>query len=102
MLVLSRRVGQKVILPTVNASIQVVSVKAGVVRLGIDAPPDVPVYREEIAPAASAGDPASPSEARHALRNRLNATTLGLALLRQQVRAGLTDESQGTLDRLDE
>ena len=49
MLVLSRRVNEKILFPSINAAIQVVSIKGGVVRLGVEAPPDVTVLREEIA-----------------------------------------------------
>lgn len=48
MLVLSRRLNEKIVLPSIATRIQVVAIKAGVVRLGIDAPPSVPVYREEL------------------------------------------------------
>jgi len=48
MLVLSRRLHQRIVLPGLGITIQVVAMKAGVVRLGIEAPPDVPVFREEI------------------------------------------------------
>jgi carbon storage regulator CsrA len=47
-LVLSRRLNEKILFPATHTSIQVVSIKPGVVRLGIEAPPDVTVLREEI------------------------------------------------------
>ena len=42
MLVLSRRLNERILLPTVPAAVQVVSIKPGVVRLGIEAPAQVP------------------------------------------------------------
>jgi carbon storage regulator len=48
MLVLSRRPNEKIVLPGLGITVQVVSVKPGVVRLGIDAPPAVQVLREEL------------------------------------------------------
>ena len=48
MLVLSRRLNEKIVLPGLNVTIQVVAVKGGAVRLGIEAPPDVQVVREEL------------------------------------------------------
>ncbi len=48
MLVLSRRLSEKIMLPGLNVTVQVVAVKNGVVRLGIEAPPDVRVLREEL------------------------------------------------------
>jgi carbon storage regulator CsrA len=48
MLVLSRRPGEKLVLPDLGVTIQVVSIKPGVVRLGVDAPPDIRVLRAEL------------------------------------------------------
>ena len=48
MLVLSRRPNEKVLFPSINASVQVVAIKPGVVRLGIEAPAEVVVFREEV------------------------------------------------------
>ncbi|CAN5587606.1 carbon storage regulator CsrA [soil metagenome] len=47
MLVLSRKVGEKIV---VNGSItvEVVSVERGKVRIGISAPPEVSVHRQEV------------------------------------------------------
>jgi carbon storage regulator CsrA len=56
MLVLSRRLGEKVVLPTLGVTITVVAVKPGVVRLGIEAPADVPVLREELLGRGTAPD----------------------------------------------
>jgi carbon storage regulator CsrA len=48
MLVLSRHLGEKIVLPSLDVTIQVVAVKSGVVRIGIDAPPEVAIVREEL------------------------------------------------------
>ena len=48
MLVLSRRTQEKIVIPGLGITIHVVSVKSGAVRIGIEAPPDVPVFREEL------------------------------------------------------
>ena len=48
MLVLSRRPNEKLVLPTVNVAVQVVKILGNAVRLGIEAPDNVPVYREEL------------------------------------------------------
>jgi carbon storage regulator len=50
MLVLSRHLGEKILIPGLGITIMVVAIRGNVVRLGIDAPPDVKVFREEIAP----------------------------------------------------
>lgn len=106
MLVLSRRSNEKVLFPTLNVSVQVVAVKPGVVRLGIEAPPEVPVFREEVLKGSAVCQPRPaseglPREVRHALRNRLNAVHVGLALLRRQIEAGLSTDSRATLELLD-
>jgi carbon storage regulator CsrA len=57
-LVLSRRTHQMVVLPQLGVTVRVVAVKQGVVRLGIEAPPDVAVLREELldkSPASTTG-----------------------------------------------
>jgi carbon storage regulator CsrA len=90
MLVLSRRPEEKIVLPTVPAVIKVVSAQAGVVRLGIDAPEDVPILREELCSperaallrARSRPTAAPAVELGHSVRNRVNNLLLGLALLR--------------------
>ena len=47
MLVLSRKVGQRVLLGN-HVSITVVKISNGGVRIGIDAPPELPIVREEL------------------------------------------------------
>ena len=48
MLVLTRRPHEKIVLPGLHVTLEVVAVKGGVVRIGIEAPPDVRVLREEL------------------------------------------------------
>jgi carbon storage regulator len=49
MLVLSRKLGEKIMVGE-NIVLTVVKIDRNQVRLGIEAPPEVPVYREEIHP----------------------------------------------------
>jgi len=49
MLVLSRKLGEKIVISD-NIVITVVKIDRNQIRFGIEAPHDVPVYREEIAP----------------------------------------------------
>jgi carbon storage regulator len=48
MLVLSRKVGEKVVIPDCGLVITVLAVQGQRVRLGIEAPSDVVVHREEV------------------------------------------------------
>jgi carbon storage regulator len=48
MLVLSRKIGEKIVVPACGLTITVVSLKGNRVRLGIAAPEDLRVDREEV------------------------------------------------------
>jgi len=102
MLVLSRRLDEKILLPTVPALIKVISSNAGLVRLGFEAPADVPIFREELTrderaqPLLRADDEDGSEPPRHRLSNLVLATTL--------LRAQLPDCDplvRKTLDRID-
>ena len=49
MLVLSRKLGEKIIIGE-NIVVTIVKIDRNQIRLGIEAPSDISVYREEIAP----------------------------------------------------
>jgi carbon storage regulator len=51
MLVLSRKLGEKIVIGD-NIVVTVVKIDRNQIRIGIEAPHEVPVYREEIAPRA--------------------------------------------------
>lgn len=48
MLVLSRKVSERIVIPELGISIMVVDIRGDKVRLGIDAPKTTEIYREEI------------------------------------------------------
>lgn len=48
MLVLSRKAGEKIVLPGLNVTITVLDVHGGKVRFGISAPAEVSVHRDEV------------------------------------------------------
>lgn len=60
MLVLSRKLGEKIVIAD-NIVLTVVEIEHGKVRLGIEAPREVPVYRQELL----APDLHSPAPIRH-------------------------------------
>ena len=47
MLVLSRRIGERLVIDA-KITITVIEVRGGQIRLGIEAPPEIPVWREEV------------------------------------------------------
>ena len=55
MLVLSRRLTEKLYFPGIRLIIHVLSVRRGAVRLGIEAPPEVTILREEVQSPPAAG-----------------------------------------------
>jgi carbon storage regulator CsrA len=48
MLVLSRKPGERIVVPHVGLAVTVLAIEGKAVRLGIAAPEDVAVYREEV------------------------------------------------------
>lgn len=48
MLVLSRKVGEQIVLPDIGIVVTVLEVRGSQVRLGISGPRDIPVYRQEL------------------------------------------------------
>jgi carbon storage regulator len=63
MLVLSRRVGETVVLPQQGVTVTVLAVQGRAVRLGVAAPPQVPVHRQEVRDARRPQPPAPPADA---------------------------------------
>ena len=112
MLVLARRLHERIVIPSILTEVEVIAVRPGFVRLGIDAPPEVIVLREEVYRRATADEqvmalpPGASAEARlaqanHIWRNRLNHLTMGLALLRGQLPAQVPPEALATLRHLE-
>jgi carbon storage regulator CsrA len=107
MLVLSRRLHEKIVFPSIQATVEIVAIKPSVVRVGIQAPQDVPVVRAEIAvdgPLAMESPAAQESarEEAHRLRNRLNTASLGLRLLKKQLQVGLLAGADATIEQVEQ
>jgi carbon storage regulator len=47
MLVLSRRIGERIVIDD-NITVTVVEIRGGQIRLGVEAAPEIPVWREEV------------------------------------------------------
>jgi carbon storage regulator len=48
MLVLTRRIGEAIVLPDLGVTVRVLEIDRGRVRLGVEAPPSVVVLRDEL------------------------------------------------------
>ena len=48
MLVLSRKIGERIVVPHCELAVTVMAVEGKAVQLGISAPEDIAVYREEV------------------------------------------------------
>jgi carbon storage regulator len=48
MLVLSRKLGERILVPHCELAVTVVAIEGNTVRLGISAPAEIGVYREEL------------------------------------------------------
>ena len=48
MLVLSRKLGERILVPHCGVEITIIAIEGNAVRLGISAPEDMAVYREEV------------------------------------------------------
>lgn len=104
MLVVSRKEREKIVFPTIGASVELLFLKGKVARLGIDAPRDLPILRGELVDENTPKydrDAAQAAQQRdHALRNELNIAAIGLALLRKQLQACQQDAADKTLEML--
>jgi carbon storage regulator CsrA len=109
MLVLSRKTKETIVLPSLGISVQVLGIQGGRVRLGIDAPPEIPIRRGELPDwkddeAVQQARLQKEAQARRGrvgpgvgLKDDLAATGLGLGLVRLQLDAGRIGEAKETL-----
>jgi carbon storage regulator CsrA len=113
MLILSRRLNERIHLPELNTTVQVVSIKSGAVRLGIDAPSEVSIRREEVPEPPTKREPARPrpfppgseltAEARRqSLTDWLKHTSMKLGMARLQLNAGRAEEGHAALEAIHE
>ncbi|REK06817.1 MAG: response regulator [Planctomycetota bacterium] len=105
MLVLSRKQDQKVSFPSLGITVQILRVKGSTVRLGVDAPMEVRIIRDELEDAGPDEKPREhvirlPQNLRHELRNELNALSISLHLFKQEMDAGYSKDAEATFQKL--
>ena len=102
MLVLARRLHERILLPTLDTTIQVVGIQGNLVRLGIEAPPAVAIFREEVYdPTRVPVTPAPLPPAGHNVRNRMANLGLSVALLHRQLPACLSADARVALEQIE-
>jgi carbon storage regulator CsrA len=87
---------EAIVLPGIRTSIRVVSLKPGVVRLGIEAPREVNVVRAELED-QQPRERKETSGLRRLTSDRLRTAGMALGLARLQLDAGQTEDVQRTL-----
>jgi carbon storage regulator CsrA len=97
MLVLSRRLYEKILFPNHDITVEVLQIRGGVVKMGITAPRHIQVLREELDNFAARK---RESHSTHALNNKLNKLNLWLHLLEKQLELGNADEARALLHKL--
>jgi carbon storage regulator CsrA len=105
MLVLSRKADQKVCFPGLGITVHILQVKGSSVRVGVDAPVEVRIMRDELQDDSSASQARThvvrlPRELRHELRNQLNTLSLALHLFKQEIDSGRLQDAEETFDKL--
>ena len=108
MLVLSRRLNEKLLIPSIRTAVQVLSIQGGQVRLGVEAPPEIAVFREEIYKGDVESESPGPYRdanvqldlVRSALRNRLAGLALGMDRVHRHVQGKLAPAARAELDKL--
>lgn len=88
MLVLSRRAQQEIVFPNLGIRINVLKVQGKLVKLGIEAPPEVAVLRKEANAGSEAADSEAKGAAEHRRRNELNLLHLRVAALQRRIDRG--------------
>lgn len=102
MLVITRRQNQKIIFPDLGVSVTLVGSRTGSARLGVEAPRDIKILREEICPdqpmAVSGSEKGK--EDQHAMRNVLNSLNLFSLVYKSQLQANQTEEAAVTFMKM--
>jgi carbon storage regulator CsrA len=115
MLVISRKSHEKILIPAIRASIHVAAVQPGVVRVAINAPPEVAILRGELvdrarewgqplqqppAPPTAPAIASKPRKSGRRLRKRLRLACMTLGLARLQLHTGRNRQAAAMLGKI--
>jgi len=105
MLVLSRGRNDQIVFPTLGMSVEILRISGNKVRLGIDAPRNIPVMRHEVAErgeykTTDVESGQDGAQLTHAMRNRVHTAVLGLHVLHKQFESGETDDAEATIFKI--
>lgn len=104
MLVLSRKENQQISFPELGIVIEILNVRGSQVRVGVDAPLEVRVLRQELTDHSDAVREQRvfrlPQVVRHELRNQLNLLSLCLHVLKREIANGTCGSSEEAFERL--
>ncbi len=112
MLVLSRRPSEKILFPNLGISVEIIQTKGNTVRVGIEAPPEIRVLRDELAEqedfepiyslSQSSDFSSIKSQQKDQLCQQIDEIGLAIALAQNQQRQGLTDNVDMALEQATE
>lgn len=106
MLVLSRRSKDKIHFPQVGITIHFIRVRSGQAKVGIDAPRDIAIMRDEVDADGAAAEFVRrkllrlPRKIRHDIRSELHRIRIDVDQYKQQLAGGLENEAQETFKSL--
>lgn len=103
MLVFSRRKDDRVVFPSLGIDIKVLRIAGNVVRLGISAPREVPVFRDEVMTERDANQQPAPllnRQLTHEIRNQVNSAMIALCLLGRKLDLGEDVDLEPTLYKI--
>ena len=101
MLVLSRKEEQKILFPALGISLEILHIKGSTVRVGIDAPMEVRIVRDELVDGTLDEQiNRLPPKLRHEFRNELNSISIASQLFKQEMECGNFDDAAKTFDKL--
>ncbi len=106
MLVLGRKEDQRIRFPSLGISIEILRIKNSSVSVGIEAPSEFRIIRDEITDYEDEESTPNlqvfrlPSEVRHDVRNQLNQLSIALALFRAEIDGGLLKDAETTFEQI--